>query len=135
MSPMKTKNIPEMLNSEMRDNLLELQNLVSPLSSATNHLQGDGVTSSLILYQIMSTFDGNQINSQHFVSQTNLLHLYLEIAKLPVVKLKVFKCRLLKSIIDRFQTKINEDGYIILSALLDPRQKLDIFKSNELVRR
>ena len=57
-SPKATKPIQSLPHLPARSMLLELMELLSHIASATDALQGNSVTSSLILYQVASCFDG-----------------------------------------------------------------------------
>ncbi|XP_021961691.1 zinc finger BED domain-containing protein 4 [Folsomia candida] len=110
ISPRRPKHVPEIPTMQNMEILVELRNLLSPITEATNSLQADGITSSLIYYQIVPTFD--------------------EIAKLKTKHFTPLKSQLLQEIIRRFGEKITLDNHIIISAILDPRQKLDVFRMN-----
>lgn len=58
ISPRRPKHVPEIPTMQNMEILVELRNLLSPITEATNSLQADGITSSLIYYQIVPTFDG-----------------------------------------------------------------------------
>ncbi|XP_035716793.1 zinc finger BED domain-containing protein 4-like [Folsomia candida] len=106
--PKKPKNLPPTPSIEPQEKMIEIKNLLKPICDATNKLQGDGVTSSLIYYSIVNAFN--------------------EIAKTPTTRFTCMKAQLLDGLKNRFEKAINNDPHIILSALLDPRQKSDVFK-------
>lgn len=57
--------------------LVELRNLLSPVAEATNALEADGITSSLIYDQIVSTFDGKlNIFVPKSLTSDNEIHLF-----------------------------------------------------------
>ncbi|OXA49092.1 Zinc finger BED domain-containing protein 4 [Folsomia candida] len=67
ISPRRPKNVPEIPTMQDMEILVELRNLLSPITEATNALQADGITSCLIYYQVVSTFDEiAKIKTKHF---------------------------------------------------------------------
>lgn len=54
----KPKNLPGIPTLEDFSKIVELHKLLEPIASATNVLQGSGITSSRVIYEIKSVFDG-----------------------------------------------------------------------------
>ncbi|XP_035716470.1 uncharacterized protein LOC110853441 isoform X2 [Folsomia candida] len=102
--PRKLKKL--LPNVEAKQNIVELCNLLRPISHAINQLQGDGITSSLIYYTVVTAYD--------------------EIAKTPTNLFTYMKSQLLDGLKARFEGSLT-DTVVVLSALLDQRQKLDTF--------
>lgn len=69
-SPHATSAIRDLANLPAKSMLLELTNLLSHIAAATDNLQGNGVTSSIIVYQIASCFDGiNKLYEIHMLKE------------------------------------------------------------------
>lgn len=54
---------------------------------------------------------------------------FLEIARTETTYFTPLKSQLLQQIIRRFGENIKLDNHLFISAVLDPRQKLDVFRS------
>ncbi len=58
----KKSKIPEPLSDDDLDGLVHVTNLLKPLAELTDRLQGDGVTSSLVIPCLVQTIIGNNIH-------------------------------------------------------------------------
>jgi len=140
-SPAPPKSLREIPTLPSKAKMIEVAKLLSHVANATDKLQSESVTSSLIQYEIRSAFDGTfkskaslkyvqtkQINCHNLLNVLRRVLLYfLEIAKIETNWFTELKTALLEEFVSRFETKLRE-SVPVLSAMLDPRQKQDVFK-------
>ncbi|CAG7719682.1 unnamed protein product, partial [Allacma fusca] len=102
----KNKHIPRKLKSEDKEMLEELVTFLAPFATTTDLLQGDYLTSNLLIPKLRVAFK--------------------QLAAMELKFFKKAKYLLLNEIKSRFEPVCKEPVWI-LSAVLDPRCKLDIF--------
>ncbi|GAB6029555.1 hypothetical protein CHUAL_014159 [Chamberlinius hualienensis] len=100
-------SIPDLSPDITKCQLDEILNILSVLCAAIDQLEVESLTAPMIVFQVTSCFN--------------------RIARLQINYFPLFQLEILQGLKARFENKLKEK-YVILPAILDPRQKLTVFQ-------
>jgi hypothetical protein len=132
----KACRLTNSLNLRNRAMLQELTQLLEPFTRATNNLQGDGVTASLVYYEIWSLFSGYISFYYHKVCYKSTMscvymksYFVIDVSRMECTFFEYLQIQLLVQVQSRFQEPLKCLS-VIIPAILDPRQKQYPFLRN-----